>query len=307
LRRSITVVATRDSNRSRRETVAALRRDQERARRHKRLAVVSVVAVVVVIVALVAVKLAQGSSSAPAAASGTASSSVVAKVTSIPQSTYDAVGVGTVAAALSPIRPAQPITAGGKPRVLYVGAEYCPYCAAERWAVVAALSRFGTFRGLGETRSSSSDVFPSTATLSFHGASYSSRYLAFSGYETQSNQRQGNSYAPLDTLPSSDEAIFSKINAPPYVPAAAAGGIPFVDLGGHSFISGATYDPGVLKGLSHQQIADRVADPSTDVAKNIDGSANMITAALCRLTGDKPGGVCSSAGVRAAAGKVPSS
>ena len=36
------------------------------------------------------------------------------------------------------------LTSGGKPEILYVGAEYCPYCAAERWAMVVALSRFGT-------------------------------------------------------------------------------------------------------------------------------------------------------------------
>ena len=40
------------------------------------------------------------------------------------------------------------LTADGKPLVLYVGAEYCPYCAAERCAMVQALSRFGTFSNL---------------------------------------------------------------------------------------------------------------------------------------------------------------
>ena len=41
-----------------------------------------------------------------------------------------------------------PLTSGGKPEMLYIGAEYCPYCAAERWAMIVALSRFGTFSGL---------------------------------------------------------------------------------------------------------------------------------------------------------------
>jgi hypothetical protein len=88
------------------------------------------------------------------------------------------------------------LTANGKPLVVYVGAEYCPYCAAERWAAVIALSRFGTFSGLGQTHSSSTDVYPNTATLSFHGASYTSQYLQFQGVETQSNQPQGTGYAP---------------------------------------------------------------------------------------------------------------
>jgi hypothetical protein len=60
----------------------------------------------------------------------------------------------------------------GKPLVVYIGAEYCPFCAAQRWPLVVALSRFGTFSGLSVTRSASEDVFPDTATLSFHSASY---------------------------------------------------------------------------------------------------------------------------------------
>ena len=50
---------------------------------------------------------------------------------------------------------------GGKsPAMLYYGAEYCPYCAAERWAMTAALSRFGTWSELKITASSHTDVFP---------------------------------------------------------------------------------------------------------------------------------------------------
>lgn len=30
-----------------------------------------------------------------------------------------------------------PLTAGGKPEVLYVGTEFCPYCAAENWVLRA--------------------------------------------------------------------------------------------------------------------------------------------------------------------------
>ncbi len=33
----------------------------------------------------------------------------------------------------------------GKPEVLFVGAEFCPFCAAERWPLIVALSRFGHF------------------------------------------------------------------------------------------------------------------------------------------------------------------
>ena len=39
-----------------------------------------------------------------------------------------------------------------KPELLYIGAEYCPYCAASRWPLIIALSRFGTFKGLRDHR-----------------------------------------------------------------------------------------------------------------------------------------------------------
>src|SRR5438270_1263439 len=41
-------------------------------------------------------------------------------------------------------RVSAPLRQGRKPVFLFVGAQYCPFCAAERWAVVKALSRFGT-------------------------------------------------------------------------------------------------------------------------------------------------------------------
>src|SRR6202043_382420 len=78
----------------------------------------------------------------------------------------------TFAAPISPSGVTPPVATGkntalltasdGKPEILYVGAEYCPYCAAQRWAVVTALSHFGTFSGLGTTTSSASDVDPNT-------------------------------------------------------------------------------------------------------------------------------------------------
>ena len=74
----------------------------------------------------------------------------------------------------SPARP--PLTSRGRAEVVYVGSEFCPYCAAVRWSLVVALSRFGTFSHLGQTRSSSSEAFPGLQSFSFDGASYQSRY-----------------------------------------------------------------------------------------------------------------------------------
>jgi hypothetical protein len=82
-----------------------------------------------------------------------------------------------------------------------MGAEFCPYCAAQRWALVVALSQFGTFSGLTATHSTTTDVYPDTKTFSFYGSTYTSTSLDFTSVELESNQVSGNSYATLQTMP----------------------------------------------------------------------------------------------------------
>src|SRR4029079_19324163 len=102
-------------------------------------------------------------------------------------------GSAGVQAAPAPIT-APALTSGGKPKVLYVGAEYCPFCAAQRWPVVVALSRFGTWSGLRQTTSASGDVYPDPSTLSFHRAAYASDYLSFTGVETNRRTKVNGQY-----------------------------------------------------------------------------------------------------------------
>lgn len=265
-----------------------------RAARRRRLLAVGapVVAVLVVVGILIAVKVSTGAGGPKSGQRATnASSSVVTAATSVPPRVLDAIGTGTVKALPKPIT-APPLTRGGKPRVLYAGAEYCPYCAAERWAAVVALSRFGTFRNLGQTASSPSDVYPSTATLTFHGASYHSKYVAFTGKEMESNRVVNGRYATLDKLSPADQKLYATYDS--------AGSIPFVDIGGKYVVTGASYDPGVLHGKTHAQIAAALSDPSSPIAKAVGGTANVLTAAICSSTGNKPGNVCTSSGVTAA-------
>ena len=288
---------------TRAEALAQLRRAQAREQRRSRLLVAGgiVVAVAIIAAALVTIGLRHGPSAGSASTSN-ADTSVVDAVTGVPRATFDQVGAGAAQAFPNPIK-APALTADGKPRVLYVGAEYCPFCAAERWAVVAALARFGTLTDLGQTASAGDDVFPDTPTLSFHGARYTSKYLSFTGVETSSNQRQGNGYAPLDTLSAPDRELLSTYNAPPYV-SGQGGSIPFVDLGGKFVSSGASFSPQVLAGKTHAEVARALADPDSDIAQAVDGTANVFTAALCRITGNEPGSVCTSPGVKAAATKL---
>ncbi len=254
--------------------------------------------VLIVVIALVIVKVATGAGGPKSGEKASAASrGVVGAVTSVPVNVLDTVAAGTIKTPPSRIS-GSPLTADGKPRVLYVGAEYCPYCAAERWAMVVALSRFGTFTGLGQTASSPSDVYPSTPTLSFHGASYSSKYLSFTGKEIQSNQVVNGRYAPLDKLDPADRSLMTTYDG--------GGGIPFIDIGGRYVISGASYDPQTLHGMTHKQVADALSDPTSPVAKAIDGTANVITAAICDSTGHQPSNVCTAPGVAAAKAKLSS-
>ena len=99
--------------------------------------------------------------------------------------------------------------ADGKPEITYIGAEYCPYCAAERWAIAVALSRFGTFSDLSGTHSSGSDVYPNTQTLSFYGSSYSSPYVDFQAVEEATNQQVGGAYQTLQAPTAAESALLS--------------------------------------------------------------------------------------------------
>jgi hypothetical protein len=285
--------------------VAAQLRQQQAQRKRMAIAGASVGAVVLLIGILVGVRLAGGPhSAAPAATGQPASATVLAGVTAVPASLLDQVGVGQGVVGLPKTINGQPVLKDqGKPLVLYVGAEYCPYCAAERWAMVMAMSRFGTFSNLGQTHSSSIDIYPNTATLSFHGARYTSQYLSFQGVEIESNQPQGSGYAPLDTLTPPQQQLLTTFDAPPYVGASSAAGFPFIDFANQAVISGASYSPQLLAGKSADQISAALANPNDPITQAVAGTANAITAQLCKLTGNQPAAVCTSTAATAYHGK----
>ena len=289
-----------------RQIVAAQKRAEER--RQRLMVAGGVVAAVVLVVAvLVGVKLASrgGGSAAPAAPASPASSTVASAVTSVPATVLDQVGTGKVDALPKALTGQPALTDSGKPLVVYLGAEYCPFCAAERWAVVVALSRFGTFSNLGQTHSSSSDVYPSTATLSFHGATYTSQYVTFQGVETETNQPNGSGgYTTLDTPTAQQQQLMTKYNAAPYVSADSAGSIPFIDFANQAVVSGASYSPQLLAGKTADQIAAALSNPSDPIAQAINGTANAFTALICKLTNNQPASVCTSAAVTAYQGKL---
>jgi hypothetical protein len=251
-----------------------------------------IAAIVVVGVALIAAIAIgnSGSSSSNGNITGrkAAPAAVVTGVAKVPSTVTEKVGAGTTLALPKPIN-GKPIEQNGKPGVLYIGAEYCPYCATERWALTNALSRFGTWSNLQITNSSLQDTNPGTKTLSFHGAKLTSPYLVFSGIETQNNES-----ATLEALTSAQQSLMTTYDAPPYVPEASRSAIPFIYFNGEYLISGATYDVSVLQGKTWEEIAQAMNDPSSAIAKGAIGAANGITAAICLTTHDQPASACSS-------------
>jgi thiol-disulfide isomerase/thioredoxin len=219
---------------------------------------------------------------------------VVKAVTTLPASVANAVGLPSAVFSLpKPLSGQPPLAEAGKPVVVYVGAEFCPFCAAERWAAVMALSRFGTFAHLGETHSSTSDVYPGTVTFSFYRSRYTSRYLVFDPTETNTNQpAPGGGYTALQPLTGLAQKVFSKYDAPPFVPSSSEGSIPFYDFGNKVLVSGASYSPQVLQGLTAQQVAGDLSDPKSPVAQSIVGTANYLAAAICSITSGQPCSVC---------------
>jgi thiol-disulfide isomerase/thioredoxin len=297
--------AERNRRQNAREKFAAQQVAARRAENRRRglIAGGSVVLVIAIVVAFIAVKAATKATAGSTAATGkTQPASVVKEIADIPAATLASVGTGTTYTnAVQTIKGSPTaLTRNGKPVIVYVGAEYCPYCAAERWALTAALSRFGTFSGLSFIHSSSTDTDPSTPTLTFYKSSYTSKYVDFEPTEAQTV-----THATLQKLTALDGQVMGKYDAPPYVPSAADdGSYPFVDFANKYVIDGASYDPAVLKGLSWAQVAAQLKDPSSTVAKSVDGATNLITSAICKATGGQPGNVCTSAGVTKASGAI---
>jgi len=189
------------------------------------------------------------------------------------------------------------------PGVFYFGAEYCPYCAAERWPLIIALSRFGKFANLGTMESSAQDIDASTATFTFLRASLASPYVAFKAVEHQSNQIVGGSYSILQPLNAAEAKLVAKYDNSPSTASSAAssGSYPFVDFGNKWLTVGASYSPTALAGLTREQIASGLSDPTQPVTQAIISTANYQTAAICQITQDQPSSVCTSKGVTEAA------
>jgi hypothetical protein len=237
------------------------------------LPLVAIGIVVAVVLGFVVSSLNSGSTTA---SEGPAPPNVVTQATTVGRGVLAQVGERRQATALQPVRNGSLLTIDGKPGIVFVSEESCPFCAAERWPVVIALSHFGSWHNLGATTSSSTDIYPNTATFSFRNATFDSPYFSL-----RTTELANDAGRPLQPESSLDAQLINQYDAPPYVNSAdQTGAVPFLDIDNHDVLAGAQYDPQVLAGLSISQISAQLDNPDSPVAMAIDGSANALIQAI---------------------------
>jgi hypothetical protein len=267
--------------------------------------------VIVLVAVLVIVKLSAGPGPTTSShqAVRPASPTLVRELSTVPASVFNAVGIGIPSQFVgSPpivISGQPPLTLDGTtPTVLYYGAEYCQYCAAERWAMAVALARFGTWSGLDTTASSLSEL--DLSTLSFRRATLHSPVIHFAPIEACTNMPDASAtgcsgYQTLQSPTRAEQAALNTYAGPKFFPGATGISFPYIDVDNKVLFSGATYQPPVLTGLTQAEIAGGLTDPTNPVTRSIIATANYLTAAICAAAPDAPASIRNSPGVQAAA------
>lgn len=249
--------------------------------RHSRWAWAGLAMVALVIAAVVVLFLARGGDSGgdATAASG-----------SVPAGSQRPADAASVALEQVRRESGEPLLDAGKPLVFFLGAEWCPFCASERWALVEATSRFGKWSGLGELSSrSGQDFFPSLATYDLTRATYTSDYLDVRHTEVATVDGE-----PLQKLGSFEERLVDEYDTLGSVPFLFASGPPgryTVELG---------FSPNLLTGQSFASLRRGVAAGApTPAVEAIGGQADAITALICKLDGRQPASVCAQGAIPA--------
>jgi hypothetical protein len=265
-----------------------------------------IVVVVVLLGALIAIRDNKTTTNTPAVETfSPAPASVLLPLSHIPAATIDAATLPT-AAPITPLTPTRSPTVwqastrhvASRPVVFFYGAEFAPYAAAERWPVIAALSRFGTFGTVGLMQSSNSMAFANTSSFTFSHTTYSSVWVNLQTVERYSAlDPTGARYTTLQTPTARQAAAVSAYDG-------AGSTFPLLDIANRYVLVGSSFSPSVLAGQNQGQIAADLAIPTSPITQAIVASANEITAAICTVTGQRPTAVCHARGVTTADDKL---
>jgi hypothetical protein len=159
--------------------------------------------------------------------------------------------------------------------VYYLGAGFCPWCAAERWSIVEALKHFGGWEGLTLDKSAEkNEPFLNLPTYNFHGAKFKSDYVDFIGKEFQDRNFQDQ-----DLLTDVDNVILDNYNL--------QGVIPFIFIAGKYIRIGSGPKPQQLNGLTHDDVKKQLESKNTDLANVIYDEANHIAALIYHSLGGR--------------------
>jgi len=204
------------------------------------------------------------------------SNALLQNLSGVSFSTLSTVGRGSaVPTQLTPIT-STPLTFNTKPEILYIGGEFCPLCGADRWSMVIALSKFGNFSNLEYMLSAPDDG--NVTTLTFRSSTYTSQYVSLVAVE---NEDRGHSILQLTNQ--TEQQIWNTYDA---------GSYPFMDIGGSYIVKSEMYPYTILNGLNWTQIGSQLNNPSSSVDKAVDGAANELISAICKIDGGSPASIC---------------
>jgi len=171
---------------------------------------------------------------------------------------------------------------GDRVRVFWLGAKFCPFCAAERWSLARALERFGTLKGGDGADAHQEGLagFRLVPTPNLRAAVYTSQYLNYSGKEIFDRDN-----TPLDTLDAEEQTIIDRFN-----PDAT---FPFLMINGQYAQFDSGFSPGLIDQMDFDTLRRQLDSGEVNDATNaIIGEADLITRYLCNSTGGQPAAVC---------------
>jgi hypothetical protein len=154
--------------------------------------------------------------------------------------------------------------------ILFIGAEACPYCAAESWSIVYSLSSFGSWSGLTDIISNSTDKIPNVPGYGFASSSLRSSNISF--WEDELTTSSWNQ--TLQTLNASDASLFKR-----YDP---QGAIPFLLVGGMYLHIGSGVSPSLISGMDWSQCY-REAESKDQFSGEVNAEANNISSVISYL------------------------
>jgi hypothetical protein len=272
------------------ERIAAQRAVQQRSDRKRNLLMAGggVLAVVLVIGGIVLAGVSSKKSSSSSVHPVVAASAIVTNaITAAVPLTSSTPALSTVTGPPTRLTGAALTGASGKPEVLYIGADFCPYCGVTRWPLAIALSRFGTLSNLQTTYSAANDTAgPNTPTLDFSHSTYKSDYIDFTGIEYEDGAGK-----VIATLTTQQASLFRTLGGATF---------PFIDFGGKWAQSGASFPTATLAGLTPEAVAAQLTNSSSKIGSTIQAGAAVFTSAICSMDGGKPASVCGSNAVLAA-------